>query len=437
MSAIAVKVKVGLVLFMAVALGAVSSVAVASANSLPKKSSPLTFDVLAEFSGPNAFVGETFIYPGAAAAAEEINQHGGILGHPLNLVKTDQGADPADTPPAVNQMLVKNPGLTAVIGIGSGVAPTVAPILNARHIAVMSPAGSAALDFRTYPYFWRVTQPDSLSGGGWATTVYDRGYHRIALIVDNSAGSQSDAGPFVTTFKKLGGKILLDQTIVPDQSSYSTVVAQMASLHPQALATEEDPQTAATLFANMYQLGDWNIPVINGPSNDTAQYPEAAEAATGSWPLADKYFYEAHSAFASTPGFGALDQAFRKVFPKGVGGSRVPNPGNRINYDGVIILALAMTAAHSTSPSVFINYINKVTGTTGTKVTDYAQGVAALKKGEKIYYDGAEGVYSYNKFNWPSEPFTMFGITGTQGALHPVETISAAALSKQFIGKHK
>jgi ABC-type branched-subunit amino acid transport system substrate-binding protein len=388
--------------------------------------SPLTFDVYSNFTGAQAAAGEDFILPGARMGIKAVNDAGGILGHPVTLISTDGLSDPADAVPTAQRLLAQHSGLTAIIGIGSDIAPVVVPIFNSHHIAMMSAAGTPALDRNTYQYFYRETQPDSLAGTGVADSALAKGYKRIVMIFDSSGTSQSDAVPFLTAFKRQGGTVLANITIQPDQPSYRTEVAKMASLHPQALVTEEDPQTAGTLFSDMKQLGVLGLPVIGGPEADTAQYTQALAQAVGGYGVASKWFYEAFSSNASTPGFSELQKLFTKLYGKGQ-----PNPGNRINYDGTIMLALAMTAAKSTNPTVFVKYIKQVSGHTGTRVTTYAQGVAALKAGKKIYYDGAEGVYNFNQYLWPSEPFVLWGLSA-QGAIHPDLTLSASQVSASF-----
>jgi branched-chain amino acid transport system substrate-binding protein len=411
---------------MGVALVATLASACGSSGAKSSGDSPLTFDVYSNFTGAQASSGEDFILPGVKVAVQAINDAGGILGHKVNIVETDGGSDPADAVPTAQQMLVKYPGVSAIIGIGSDIAPVVVPIFNARHIAMMSAAGTPELDKNPYPYFYRETQPDSLAGTGVADSVLAKGYKRIVMIFDSSGTSQSDAVPFLAAFKAKGGTVLANETVQPDQPSYRTEVEQMAALHPQALVTEEDPQTAATLFADMKELGVLGLPVVGGPEADTAQYVQALAKAVGGYSVADKWFYEAYSSNAATPGFPYLQSEYTKVYRSGQ-----PNPGNRINYDGTIMLALAMTAAHSTSPSDYLKYIKQISGHTGTMVTSYAQGVAALKAGKKIYYDGAEGVYDFNQYLWPSEPFVMWGLTA-QGGVTPVLTLSASEVSGSY-----
>src|SRR5882757_2516324 len=236
-------------------LAATAAACGSSSGSSGSAASPLTFDVYSNFTGAQASSGENFILPGARLGAKAINDAGGILGHRVNIITTDGLSDPADAVPTAQRLLAQHSGLTGIIGIGSDIAPVVVPIFNSHQIPMMSAAGTPALDRNTNSYFFRETQPDSLAGTGVAASVLAKGYKRVVMIFDSSGTSQSDAGPFLAAFKAKGGTVLANEVIQPDQPSYRTEIAKMASLHPQALVTETDPQTAGTVFSDMKQLG--------------------------------------------------------------------------------------------------------------------------------------------------------------------------------------
>ena len=72
-----------------------------------------------------------------------------------------------------------------------------------------------------------------------------------------------------------------------------------------------------------------------------------------------------------------------------------------VDYDGVIIMALAATAAKSTTPSVWNAYIPAVTTASpgAVVVHSYADGVAALQAGKTIDYVGATGLIALNQYH--------------------------------------
>jgi branched-chain amino acid transport system substrate-binding protein len=78
----------------------------------------------------------------------------------------------------------------------------------------------------------------------------------------------------------------------------------------------------------------------------------------------------------------------------------VTNPYSGAGYDGVIVQALAMDAAHSTSPQVYNKFIMAVTskGAGKTVVYTYAQGKTLLAKGKQIQYVGATGPVLFDRY---------------------------------------
>ena len=70
------------------------------------------------------------------------------------------------------------------------------------------------------------------------------------------------------------------------------------------------------------------------------------------------------------------------------------DPYSMVDYDGLVVMALAATAAKSTSPAVWNAYIPAVTTASSVAmvVHSYAEGVAALNDGKKIDYVGATGI---------------------------------------------
>ena len=82
-----------------------------------------------------------------------------------------------------------------------------------------------------------------------------------------------------------------------------------------------------------------------------------------------------------------------------------------VDYDGLIVMALAATAAKSTSPSVWNAFIPAVTTASpgAVVVNSYAEGIAALKAGKKIDYVGATGLIACNQYHNSTGGFEVAG----------------------------
>ena len=106
------------------------------------------------------------------------------------------------------------------------------------------------------------------------------------------------------------------------------------------------------------------------------------------------------------------------------------DPYSMVDYDGVIVMALAATAAKSTSPSVWNAYIPKVTTASpgAVVVHSYADGVAALQAGKTIDYVGATGIIAWNQYHNSTGGFEVAAYQ-PNGNLTLVASITAAHLA--------
>ena len=104
-------------------------------------------------------------------------------------------------------------------------------------------------------------------------------------------------------------------------------------------------------------------------------------------------------------------------------------PGAVHLYDGINLAALAMVEAKSTVPSVYAPYILTIgDGTSGAEVVySYAQGIAALKAGKAIRYEGPGGPTSFDSFHDSTGIFQIDAYSAT-GAVNVTGNISADQL---------
>jgi len=100
--------------------------------------------------------------------------------------------------------------------------------------------------------------------------------------------------------------------------------------------------------------------------------------------------------------------------------SYLNNPFSITYWDGMMAVALAMNAAHSTKPTVFNKYISQVTNPGPGKVVvyTYAQGVKELKAGKQIQYYGASGLIDFNQCH---NSFGNQEAVGSNGSSQPVK----------------
>jgi hypothetical protein len=203
----------------------------------------------------------------------------------------------------------------------------------------------------------------------------------------------------------------------------------MSTAKPQAITTEADPQTSATYFAELSQLGQ--VPaLITDPVSQEPTWRKAVGGAIGT-SLLNKQDY-------AVVAYSPPNSPAYKVFTAALLASakQVPQPAqweadlySVADYDSVIIMALAMDAAHSTSPSTYDRYVTQVTAPASgaTVVGTYAAGKAALAQGKRIQYVGAVGPINFNQWHNAGNQFAIERYSGGNWKVSSV--LSAAEIS--------
>ena len=392
---------------IAAACGNSASTGASAGQSASSKGS-VELAVFHSFSGPNAAYG-----PEAAAgcfpAERQINAAGGILGHQLQCTPVDSKGDPADAVPAANRMIASSSSLVGVIGGGSDEATAVVPLFQQAKIPVFSTTGQASFDHTSDSYFWRILSPDAAQGSAMAAATKKLGFTRVATLFGNDIAAQGSAPTAIAGIKHLQLSLVANQTLAVGQPSYRSEVEQLTGAKPQAIVTEADPQTSATYFSELSQIGQ--VPaLITDPVSQEPTWRKAVGGAIGT-PLVNKQDY---AVVAYSPPTSAAYKTFTAAL--NASNKQVPQPAqwnadlySVADYDSAIIMALAMDAAHSITPSVYNGYITKVTAPSpgATVVHTYAAGRAALAQGKRIQYIGAVGPVVFNGWHNAGNGFAI------------------------------
>jgi ABC-type branched-subunit amino acid transport system substrate-binding protein len=380
------------------------------------------------FTGPDASFGPEMV-AGCQAAATAVNAAGGVLGNKVACASVDTRGDPADAVTGAAKMLATTSHLFGVLGPSSDEADSTAPLINAAKVPMFADTGEASFDHTTLPYFWRMFPADDAGGYAMALYAKQKGYLRGAAVFGNDIGSQGSVPTLLKSYSRLGGQIVLNQKIILGQTSYQPEVEQLIAQHPQVIFTEASPQANATYLAELQQLGSL-IPVIGTNATIVPAWFTAVAGAIGK-PALSKYFV-AEQPYA--PASGTAWQVYNKNL---LASASVPKPAQwstdsytMTDYDGVIVMALAATAANSTSPAVWNKFIPAVTTASpgAVVVHSYAEGVAALKAGKKINYDGAAGSIAFNQWHNSAGGFEISNYQAN-GNLNLVSSITAAELA--------
>ena len=397
-------------------LAACSSASSGSAGS-PGLSGSITFGVLHPFTGAYASVGEASLQ-GVTVAASEINANGGILGHKLEIVHADTLGDPVDAVPAAEHMIASSHP-SAIIGPGGLEIGSIQRILDADKIPFEFEGGDTAFDNTTDPMLWRDSPSDLQEGVAMALYALQHGYKRAAFMMSSITTAQ-DFIPYIEgAYKAGGGTIVANETMTPGLTSYRSEVLKVAQAKAQVIFSQVEPPTAAVMTQDFKEIDNLAIPIIASDTSAAAEWIQAVTPA-----VANKAIVSCEGATATSP----ATAVFTKYFNQDYKGQQ-PLASATYSYDATLALALAISKAHSTTGTVFAKDVPLVTSPPGTVVYDYKTGLADLKAGKKINYDGASGNMDYNQFHNVFGPYQLVK-SNLSGVEQVVATISAAELEK-------
>lgn len=351
---------------------------------------------------------------GLKAAEAEVNAAGGVLGRKISLTVVDDASDPVDSVPKAH-LLVSVDHVKVQVGEAGPDAQAIYKIFTKAGIPFLSPGGDTFFDANTDPLLWRLTPSDNQLGVAMALWAYHQGYRRAALLFSTGVEQQLRA-MVEATFKRLGGTIVNNSAIQPDQTAYQSTVQGLVNSKPQVILTETDPPTMSVIVRELQNLGAPNIPVIGTDTMIGSDMIKAVGA-----PTLHRIMTNCEAGLFSSPATGIFTSQVKAT------SGQAPQANSEFGYDGVIIAALAMDQSHATSGPAFNAAIQKVTAQGGTPVYSYSQGLAAIKAGKRISYTGASGPFYYNTNHNVYGPFVCVR-PSTTGSYATIGTFSALQL---------
>jgi ABC-type branched-subunit amino acid transport system substrate-binding protein len=395
----------------------------------PRSSKPgLVVAVFSAFTGTDAAFGPSSL-AGCISGAHEVNASGGVFGHQITCMPVDDKSDPADAVSVVTKMLTSNSNLTVVLGPPGNSAPTVSPIISASKIPMFSETGTPLMDKNKDRFFYRITPSDSVTGIAMAYWAYKHGCKTAAAVFDTNSSAATVVPAMKAEYLKLGGRLVQNLLVAADAPSYRSEAAQFVKSNSQCAFTETDPQTAATFWSEVLQQAHTLPPIFGDQADLFGPYYQAVIPVTGK---AFNFTGLTQSAPVASTSFSLYTKYLKSA------SSQVSNPEQYSNVppsmsdaDAVIMAALAMVDAKSTSGSKFQRYVTDVTGfpRKGRSVVHtFAEGLAALRAHKKIVYVGIGGAMVFNKYHNAAAQFSALKLNNKTKATFNLGSIPLSAL---------
>ncbi|MGY2064023.1 ABC transporter substrate-binding protein [Blastococcus sp. SYSU DS0619] len=199
---------------------------------------PLVVGTLLPQTGDLAFLGPPEI-AGADLAVQEINEAGGVLGQPAQLIQRDSGDTSTDiATQSVDALLQQN--VDVIVGAASSaVTRTVIDKVTGAGVVQISPANTSD-EFTTYNdngLYFRTAPPDTLQSRALADLIIEDGANTVGILARNDSYG---TGLAENTVENLVSSGLSEDSIElviydPTASNYDAEVQDMVDLNPDGI----------------------------------------------------------------------------------------------------------------------------------------------------------------------------------------------------------
>jgi len=327
---------------------------------------------------------------GAKLAVDQINETGGLLGEPLEIVVRDTGTAPAVGRDAATK-LVEIDKVPALVGaLSSGVTFAVSSITIANEVVQISPASTspAITDLDDNDFVFRTVVSDAAQGVVQGDLAEFLGFETASVIYVNNAYGKGLAEVFKKTFEAKGSKVLAMVPYEEGKPSYRGEIEAAIKGNPDAFNVIGYPVDGNKMLVQVVELGyQGKYLFSDGMKGEAVAAGPASEYIEGS--------------FGTAPGpikVAAAEQ-FEADYIAAYGKSTVPFRGE--SYDAVALIALAiqktgpdfLKMSRAEQGRAIRDNLRAVANSPGVEVTynEFATAFDLLKAGKDINYQGIAG----------------------------------------------
>ena len=323
---------------------------------------PIKIGMVVPLTGPIADAGR-YGTQGAKLAVEEVNNAGGVLGRPLELViEDDQSLNPATV--LAFAKLSDDKDIVAFLGpTRSTQIQSIAPSVKQVGRPVMIGGTDPSLTLAGNPWFFRFRPNDTYT----ARVMSDFGLNKLgkkkwAIVHATDAFGTNAKTLFTDALKSQGVTPVLTEGQPNNSPDYTAVALAVKQSGADVLATFITFEPDVAIFARQLRQLGVNIVWLGSPSITTTTARKLAGATLfGTYAVAD-FHAEAN------PEAKAFSEKYLAAY------KTAPDFFGSWPYDAVHVLAKAITAAGSTDPQKLRDALLAVKG-----------------------YHGVEGTYTFDK----------------------------------------
>ena len=306
--------------------------------------------VLVPTTGSEATYGQ-YMANAVTIAQAEINKAGGVMGKQLTMVVADDACDPQQSVNAATKLVSQ--GVVAVVGgyCSGATLPTLKIFGDAKVPFVITAANSTKLIPANPGNAFMINSTGDDQASKAVEFLGAKGIKSIAIVNEGDAYSQDLANLTKKAWEAAGKKVAAFETVNKGEQDYSAIVTAIKAANPDAVFWTAYYADGGLLIRQLRQSGYQGVIAVGDGSNSTKLFDIAGKAAEGVYAFSNPTaeFLPAAKDFSAT---------YKSQF------GNAPGPYAPLTYDGMQLIADAMTKAKSTDSAALTKEL-KATDTKG------------------------------------------------------------------------
>jgi branched-chain amino acid transport system substrate-binding protein len=235
---------------------AVLVASVVGVSGLVQAQQPIRIGASIALTGRDAIQGG-YVREGYLLCQQHVNEQGGVLGRPMELLIRDDGADP-NTAVSLYEQLITEDKVDAVIGpYSSPITDAVADVTEKHRKLMVAPtAGTTSIWEKGRRYLVMVLSPLEASTAGTIDLAARHGLKTIALI--GSLARPAIIKGALELARKQGLEVVVHETFPAGTTEFSAMLNQVKAAKPEVLVVGAPPAEAIAFTRQMREL-DVNV----------------------------------------------------------------------------------------------------------------------------------------------------------------------------------
>tara|TARA_R110002020_G_scaffold20374_12_gene69554 strand:+ start:8461 stop:9624 length:1164 start_codon:yes stop_codon:yes gene_type:complete len=343
-------------------LATASAAMLALGLSAASAADPIKIGSVLAVTGPASFLGDPEDKT-LNMYVEKINDAGGVLGRPLELIIYDSGGD-ANKARTFATRLIEDDEVVAIVGgATTGTTMAMVPLVEDAEIPFISLGGAVVIIDPVKKYVFKTPHTDRMACQKIFEDMKASGYTKIGMISGTGGFGKSMREQCLDVVGDYGIEVIADETYGPSDADMTPQLTKIKNTDGvQAVVNPGFGQGPAIVTRNYRQLGI-DVPLYQSHGVASKSFIELAGDAANGVRLPAAALLVADKLDDSDPQKKVVVD-YKAMYEEKTGEDVSTFGGHA--YDGLMILVDAIEKAGSTDPNAIRDAIEATTGFIGT-----------------------------------------------------------------------